>query len=149
MSPGMEYDSTQTNQTARLVWFYCVAIWCMNDFSSTNVKGNECCPFLRAHTHEVFKNKHGTGVSPVPSSTNDLILCDLILNNLSLGSAENQPQSDGLLDTWEELAPTPASSTSPHFRKKCCSTCKETSLCHPWCGWELSPISLPLERGGR
>ena len=25
----------------------------------------------------------------------------------------------------------------------------EAPLCHPWRGWELSPKSLPLERGGR
>ena len=52
----------------------------------------------------------------MPTSTNDLIRCDSILHNLCVGQRVKRTTVD-FLDTWEELAPTPASSASPHCRK--------------------------------
>ena len=63
----------------------------------SNCKGNACCPFLCAHTQNVFTHNQEAGVLSVPTPTNELLLGDLIMKNLSVANTWKEPRSEGFL----------------------------------------------------
>ena len=103
-------DSTQTQQTTSLGRGYCAAIWCMSDFNPTQTaRAMSVALFLCAHTQNVFTHNHEARVLSVPTSTNELSLCDLIMKNLWPTRGKNHGPTFP--------CPIPALSASPHYRK--------------------------------
>ena len=124
------YHSTQTQQTTSLGWVYCVAIWCMSGFSSTQVsRAMSAALFsvltLRMCSHTIMKLEFCL------CQRRQIWICNLILNNLSVANTWKERRSDVSLSDSSIVGITTLS-------KICCPTCKET-----WRGErELFPATL-------
>ena len=145
MSPRHRMSMTplKHNKTASLVSVYCVAIWCMSDISSTQASRAMSVVLFSVLTLKMC-SKPNMKPEFLQSQHQQMnwYFATYCWTICPWATRETEQRSDDLFETWEELAPIPASSASPHFRKCVVQPSLRPVIANPWCRWELSPTSL-------